>query len=253
MAIAEMCVSRTPRTGPGTEAAMGDGTAMADLVARFARSMRIVANSLARRLPPCPLDADDLVSAGVIGLMDAVGKFDPGRGIRFDTYAHIRIRGAMLDEIRAMEWAPRHVREKAARLAIAYKDLERTDRAATEEEVAAALGVDLRRLDGMRRQTSRATMMSLEAMAEADLNVIERVPAHGADALAVLVGREARHVLGEAVGRLPARERAVVVLYYYEDLRMVEIGRVLGVSVGRVSQLHRTAIGRLKADGCRAA
>ncbi|MDH5526476.1 MAG: FliA/WhiG family RNA polymerase sigma factor [Nitrospirota bacterium] len=220
------------------------------LIAEFAPKIRIMANRLATRLP-AHLDVDDIINVGVIGLMDAMTKYDPDRETLFKTYAEFRIRGAMLDEIRAMDWVPRSVREKASRLRGTYQALEqKLGRPATEEEVAAKLEVSLEHLHKLLHQVSHTAVLSLDDLgidSDREMNILECIAQEGApDPLANLIQQDMWDLLGEAIEQLPRKERLVVTLYYYEELTMREIGGVLGITESRVSQLHSQAILRVK-------
>jgi RNA polymerase sigma factor for flagellar operon FliA len=220
------------------------------LIAEFAPKIRIMANRLASRLPP-HLDVDDIINVGVIGLMDAMTKYDPDRETLFKTYAEFRIRGAMLDEIRAMDWVPRSIREKASKLRGTYQELEqRLGRPASEEEVAAELGVDLEALHKTLQQVSHTAVLSLDDLgvdADREVNILECIAHDGTtDPLSDLIQQDMWDLLGEAIEQLPEKERMVITLYYYEELTMREIGGVLGITESRVSQLHSQAILRVK-------
>ncbi|MDH4228406.1 MAG: FliA/WhiG family RNA polymerase sigma factor [Nitrospirota bacterium] len=220
------------------------------LIAEFAPKIRIMANRLATRLP-AHLDVDDIINVGVIGLMDAMTKYDPNRETLFKTYAEFRIRGAMLDEIRAMDWVPRSIREKAARLRGAYQSLEqKLGRPASEEEVSAALGVDLPTLHKLLQQVSHTAVLSLDDLgvdSDREMNILDCIAQEGVpDPLANLIQQDMWDLLGEAIEHLPKKERLVVTLYYYEELTMREIGNVLNITESRVSQLHSQAILRIK-------
>jgi len=220
------------------------------LIAEFAPKIRIMANRLSSRLPP-HLDVGDIINVGVIGLMDAMTKYDPSRETMFKTYAEFRIRGAMLDEIRSMDWVPRSIREKASRLRGAYQRLEqKLGRPATEEEVAIELDVDLPTLHKLLQQVSHTAVLSLENMgvdADREVNILECLANENTpDPLQNLLKQDMWNLLGEAVEQLPGKERVVVTLYYYEELTMREIGAILGITESRVSQLHSQAVLRIK-------
>jgi len=220
------------------------------LIAEFAPKIRIMANRLASRLPP-HLDVDDIINVGIIGLMDAMTKYDPDRETLFKTYAEFRIRGAMLDEIRAMDWVPRSIREKASKLRATYQDLEQNlGRPASEEEVAQALGIELPALHRILQQVSHTAVLSLDDLgvdADREVNILECLAQEGAaDPLSNLIQQDMWDLLGEAIEHLPEKERMVLTLYYYEELTMREIGGVLGITESRVSQLHSQAILRVK-------
>ena len=220
------------------------------LIAEFAPKIRIMANRLSSRLP-AHLDVDDIINVGVIGLMDAMTKYDPERETMFKTYAEFRIRGAMLDEIRAMDWVPRSIREKASKLRGVYQSIEqREGRPATEEEVAGELEIDLPTLHKMLQQVSHTAVLSLDDLgvdSDREVNILECIAQESTpDPLQDLLQQDTWDLLGEAIDRLPHKERMVVTLYYYEELTMREIGSVLGITESRVSQLHSQAILRVK-------
>lgn len=220
------------------------------LIAEFAPKIRIMANRLASRLPP-HLDVDDIINVGVIGLMDAMTKYDRERETLFKTYAEFRIRGAMLDEIRSMDWVPRSIREKASKLRNAYQELEqKLGRPATEEEVAKAMGITLEALHKVLHQVSHTAVLSLDDLgidSDREVNILECIAQDATpDPLANLIQQDMWDLLGEAIEQLPKKERLVVTLYYYEELTMREIGGVLGITESRVSQLHSQAILRVK-------
>ncbi len=220
------------------------------LITEFAPKIRIMANRLATRLP-AHLDVDDIINVGVIGLMDAMTKYDPDRETMFKTYAEFRIRGAMLDEIRAMDWVPRSVREKAAKLRNAYQALEqKLGRPATEEEVAKELELDLSMVQKMLHQVAHTAVLSLDDLgvdSARETSIVECISQEGLpDPLQNLLQKDTWDLLGEAIEHLPKKERTVVTLYYYEELTMREIGSVLGITESRVSQLHSQAILRVK-------
>ncbi len=192
------------------------------LISEFAPMIRYLAQRLSFRLPPS-LDVEDLMHAGVIGLMDAIGKYDPSREAQFRTYAEFRIRGAMLDEIRSLDWIPRSVREKISLFQKTCDQLVKNlGRAPTEEEIAAALQMDERRF--------------IESLADI----------HAENPLLSLLARGLREKLVQAIDQLPQKERQVISLYYFDELTMKEIGQVLKVTESRVCKLHAQAIARLK-------
>lgn len=220
------------------------------IIKEFAPIIKYMAHRFSYRLPP-DLDVDDLINAGVIGLLDAVEKYDPTKEAMFKTYAEFRVRGAMLDEIRSMDWVPRSVREKISLIQRTYFQIERDlGRPASEEEVAKSLDMELSefhdllyqakgavliRIEDLRPQTD-SEEMSFDSIADGDMP----------SPLSTLVSRDTSRVLGEAIDQLPERERQVISLYYYDELTMKEIGKVLGITESRVSQLRTQAILRLK-------
>lgn len=240
------------------EHAKGAATALASpdaererIIREFTPVVKAMAHRLAFRLP-AHLDAEDLVSAGVIGLMDALTKYDPTREAKFKTYAEFRIRGAMLDEIRSMDWVPRSVRERIGLLQKTQQQLmKKHGRAPTDEEVAAELQMSAGELDEFLSKSQGAVLLSLDDLnvQEADgnriLNVL--VDTQHPDPLSLVVSENVRELLAKAVQQLPEKERLVLSLYYYEELTMKEIGATLKVTESRVCQIHAKAVLRLKA------
>lgn len=220
------------------------------LIKEFAHVIRAIAHRLAYRLPAY-LDAEDLVSVGVIGLMDAMDKYDPTREAKFKTYAEFRIRGAMLDEIRSMDWIPRSVHERIGHLQRTQAELmNRLGRPATDEEVASAMNMSVADLDDFLSRSRGAVLISLDDLGiqEPDGNKILKMLADDQhpDPLAMIVSERERDSLGKAIQQLPEKERLVLTLYYYEELTMKEIGKVLSVTESRVCQIHTKAVLHLK-------
>ncbi len=214
------------------------------LVVHYAPLVRAVAHRVAAGLPSY-LDHADLAQSGVFGLIDAVERFDPERCPRFESYAAQRIRGAILDELRAQDWVPRTVRGRVREVERAQERLEsRLRRAATDRELAEELGVAPRDLRGL---TQQVQVISIEALEESsggvsELMADERAP----DPMTVLQERELSRQLNVAVSQLGERDRRVVELYYLENRTLAEIGRLLGVTESRVCQLHSRLVGRLR-------
>jgi RNA polymerase sigma factor for flagellar operon FliA len=221
------------------------------LVQEFAPVVRAIAHRLAYRLPP-HLDVDDLISVGVMGLMDAMGRYDPTREAKFKTYAEFRIRGAMLDEIRSMDWVPRSVRDRVNAVQKAQADLaKRYGRTPTEEEMATALNLSVEELSEMFSLSQAAVMVNLDELGfqEADRPSALRtlMDMQHPDPLANVIVEDVRATLRKAIEELPEKERLVVALYYVEELTMKEIGRVLNVTESRICQIHTKAMLYLKA------
>ena len=223
-----------------------------EFITQDAPLIKTVAGRLAMRLPS-HIDQDDLMSAGIMGLLDAMEKFDPSKGVAFKSYAEFRIRGAMLDELRAMDWVPRSVRRNARRLDNAYGAVERrTMRPATEEEVAEELDIDLESFQRMVDETRGVSLFNEEDVS--DLIGHKKVgtlwqafqDTTPSDPIAALDLVELKKVVAKAIDALKENERVVVSLYYYEELTMKEIGQVMGYTESRISQLHSKAIARLR-------
>lgn len=210
------------------------------LVLQYSPLVKYVAGRVRSGLPQS-VDQADLISEGVIGLIDAIDKFEPARGLQFQTYAVPRIRGAMVDSLRASDWVPRSLREKKRDLDQARTALEaRLSRAATDAEIAAELGVSVRDLHELYRKVAYTNVASFDELeGGADLG-----PATSDGPVDTDLGPE----LLEAVWKLPERDRVIVALYYFEALTLAEIGLVLGVTESRVSQLHAKITKTLKAN-----
>ena len=214
------------------------------LVVHYTPLVRAVAHRVAAGLPSY-VDHADLVQSGVFGLIDAVLRFDPERCPRFESYAAQRIRGAILDELRAQDWVPRSVRGRARELERAQERLEgRLLRGATDRELAAELGVPVRDVAGLSHQVQ---LISVEALHESSGGVSELLADDDApDPMAVVQARETLRHLSVAVGQLGERDQTVIRLYYLENRTLAEIGLLLGVTESRVCQLHTRLVGRLR-------
>jgi len=223
------------------------------LILTYAPLVKYVAGRLGSGLP-AHVDEGDLVSYGLLGLIGAIERYDPGRDIKFETYAIARIKGAIIDELRALDWVPRSVRSRAREIERAIAELEaKLGTAPTDEEIAAKLGITVSDLEDSLTDISRSSIAALDELwsvsGEGDqvslLDTIEDTT--GPQPAEALDETEMREALADAIARLPEREKLVVTLYYYEELTLREIGEVLGVTESRVSQLHTKAILRLKA------
>lgn len=222
------------------------------LVLRYAYLVNITAGRVVSNLPP-NLDREDLVSAGIVGLIKAVDQFDPERGVKFETYAIALIRGAILEMLREEDWVPRSIRDRSKVLERAYVKLEtELGRPATEKEVAKELGVDLDQLYSMLSETARTAVMSLDELllggegSETGVTVSETVADKGTNTWQQVELSERTRLLADSVERLPPREKKVIALYYHEGLTFREIGRVLEISESRAYQLHTQAIVRMR-------
>jgi len=220
------------------------------VIQEFSPRLKFLAVRLASRVP-FHVDVSDLIQAGAIGLMDAMKKFDPDKGAQFKTYAEFRIRGAMLDEIREMDWIPRSVRDKVKKLQKTYRDLEKKyGRPVTEEEVASALDMDLNEFWDFLQQVKGASFISVEDLGfnrELEGEVKEfLVDAQNKNPLSHLLSGDARKLLVKGLDQLPEKEKTIISLYYYDELTMKEIGTILKITESRVSQLHTQALFRMK-------
>src|SRR5213080_1022817 len=224
------------------------------LILSYAPLVKYVAGRLGSGLP-AHVDEGDLVSYGLLGLIGAIERYDPERDVKFETYAIARIKGSIIDELRAMDWVPRSVRARARDIERTIAELERKlHRAPTDEEISEKLGISQDELEESLTDISRSSIAALDELwtvsssggdQVAMIDTIEDT--QGPEPQAALDQTELREALGEAIARLPEREKVVVTLYYYEELTLREMGEVLGVTESRVSQLHTKAILRLKA------
>ncbi|ARQ68239.1 RNA polymerase sigma factor WhiG [Streptomyces marincola] len=234
--------------------ATGDERLREQLILHYSPLVKYVAGRVSVGLPS-NVEQADFVSSGVFGLIDAIEKFDPERSIKFETYAITRIRGAMIDELRALDWIPRSVRQKARAIERAYATLEASlRRTPSEPEVAAEMEISLEELHSVFGQLSLANVVALEELLHSGpeggdrLSLMDTLEDTAADdPVEVAEDRELRRLLARAVNTLPEREKTVVTLYYYEGLTLAEIGEVLGVTESRVSQIHTKSVLQLRA------
>ena len=223
-----------------------------DLVDIYARIVKYVAGRMAIGLPHY-VEFNDLISAGLLGLIQAIDNFDHERGIKFETYAIPRIRGSILDELRSQDWFPRSLRRKAKQLEEAYAVLEtQLGRPATDAEVAKKLNIKVEELDSMVGEVSIATIMSLDADTAGDDRDNSTslgdylADVNNEDVEQILAKQEMKDLIRTRMSELPEKEQLVLVLYYYEELTLKEIGEILDVTESRVCQIHTKAILRLK-------
>ena len=215
--------------------------------------MKFVAGRVAAGLPQ-NIEQSDLVSYGIFGLIDAIDKFDPGRGYKFETYAISRIKGAIIDELRSIDWVPRSVRAKARAIERAYSKLENELRRSPDDNEVAdrarhdrGRARDDARPDQLRRRRrARRAAHGRRASAASGATVGDTIAGGGHDPVEAFEVEEMRQVLADAINRMPDRERLVLTLYYYEGLTLAEIGNVLGVTESRVCQIHTKAIFQLR-------
>lgn len=209
-----------------------------------------VVHRLSGRLPK-EVDIKEMLNSGIIGLVDALEKYDPKHETNFATYAQFRIRGAILDSFRTQDWLPRSLRHKTHRIELAYQRVEqRLGRPASDEEVAAELGATVDEVQEMLNEVGSVIMLSFEELGyghgEERFNADEIVEGRGSDPLNKLLGSERVSLIARALDRLPEKERIVISLYFYEELNLKEIGEILGVTESRASQVRSRALIRLK-------
>ena len=229
-----------------------DGRLRDQLILDYASLIRFIAQKVAARLPS-NVDIDDLISAGVIGLMDAIDKYDPARENKFKTYAEFRIRGAILDELRAQDWVPRTVRDRSKKIDKTVAELEkRHGRAVTDDELAQELDMSLDESYEMIAAVKCTNLISIdEFVSEGSSfdkkNLIDSIDKNSSkNPLDQMKNKDLRNAIIQNIEDLPEKYRLILSLYYFEDLNLKEIGRVLDVTESRVSQLHTQAIMKLK-------
>jgi len=223
------------------------------IVSRYAPLAKYVAGRLSIGMPPS-VDFGDLVNCGIVGLLDAVEKFEPDKNVKFKTYAITRIRGAIYDELRTLDWVPRSVRQKAREIEDAVRITEeKLGRSATDEEVASCLRISTEEYREAVYKVSCTSILSLNDLrsnskGDDQVSLMDSLEAPSSLNPDVIVEKEEmKSIIAESIKELPEKEQKVLVLYYYEELTLKEIGRVLDVTESRVSQLHTKAIMRLRA------
>ena len=222
------------------------------LILHYAPLVKYVASRVATGLPSS-VEQADLVSYGMFGLIDALHKFEPGRGNKFETYAIPRIKGAIIDELRAMDWVPRSVRFKAREIEKAHSDLEAMlKRQPTEIEMADRLGISRSELHAVVSQISFVSVLALDELVSVgadrgeQVSLIDTLADKHLDPTSGVESQETRGLLAAAINSLSEREKIVVTLYYFEGLTLAEIGEILGVTESRVCQIHTKAVGGLR-------
>ncbi len=222
-------------------------------ILKYAPLVKYVAGKLAVAMPT-NIEFDDLVGYGVFGLLDAIEKYDLDKNVKFNTYAVNRIRGAIFDELRSIDWVPRSIRQKSREIEETISYLEaKLGRAATNEEIAAAMGVGLEEYNSLLLKVSSTNIVSLTDLRFSnddveEFSVGDIIEAPSSLNPDVIVEREEiKRIICEAIKELPDREKKVLIMYYYEDMTLREIGEVLHVTESRVSQIHTSANLKLKA------
>lgn len=217
------------------------------LILEYAGLVKIVAGKLSMYLG-YNVEYDDLVGYGTFGLIDAIDKFDYDKGVKFETYASLRIRGAILDQVRKMDWLPRTVRQKQKRLDAAYQKIEsEAGRMATDEEVAKELEITVDELENWQQQTQVSNLVSLdEYMEQGEPKIESNFSEDYVQPERIVEQNELKEILAKTLKELTEKEQKVIYLYYYEDLTLKEISAILEVSESRVSQLHTKALQKMR-------
>ena len=235
-----------PRTAPGFGSRRGMklsmGLTKAELIEKYRYKVRVIAVKMARNMP-ASVDTDDLFSMGFLGLLDAAEKFDPKRGVQFDTYAEFRIRGAIIDELRKQDWVPRSARDRMNAIRAASDAVEaRTGYRPNNRQIRKEMHMPLKKFHEMMRDLGSQTLVNLEDMPEGS----DREDSNFPDPFTEAVKKEARTVVDRMLKQLPEQERMVLDFYYYRGLNLKEISEILGVSESRISQIHSRAVMDLK-------
>ena len=223
-----------------------------ELILTYTPLIKYIAARLAARLP-AQVSLDDLISCGIIGLIDAINKFDISKNVQFKTYAEFRVKGAMLDELRALDWVPRSIRRKTTDLEKAYADIEKqVGRPATDEEVAQTMGLALDDFYKLLDETKSVTFMDIEFLRQKtteanDPTLAETFAMDDRDPFMAINLSQIRELIANAISDLPDKEKLTISLYYQDELTMKEIGEVMGYTESRISQMHSKAMFRLRA------
>ena len=234
--------------------ASGSGAARDSLILHYSPLVKYVAGRVAVGLP-ANIDQSDLISYGIFGLIDAIDKYDQSRNIKFETYAISRIRGAIIDELRAIDWVPRSVRFKAREVEKAYSSLEnRLKRPPSDKEIADEMGISIDDLNGIYTQLSNVSLIALDELMSVEgdkgdklslLETLEDIKTAGP--MEAFESVEMKDILAAAINALPEREKKVIIFYYFEGMTLARIGQFMGVTESRICQIHTKAVLGLKA------
>ncbi|MEE8574991.1 MAG: FliA/WhiG family RNA polymerase sigma factor [Thermodesulfobacteriota bacterium] len=222
-----------------------------ELIMKYAPLVKIIALRLAMRLPS-HIELDDLINVGIAGLLESIGRFDSKKGVKIETFLSFRIKGAMLDELRRMDWMPRSLRQKAKTLEWKLSECEsKLGRRPTDVDMSEFLGIEIEEYHKLLNDANSVAVFSLEDMgfseSGSERNILECIAdPQGVDPVETLNLKQRKAALGSAIDKLAEKERTVLTLYYYEDMNLKEIGAVIGVTESRVCQLHSQAIHKLK-------
>ncbi len=222
-----------------------------ELILIYTPLIKYIASRLASRLP-AQVALDDLISSGIIGLIDAIDKFDISKKVQLKTYAEFRIKGAMLDELRSLDWVPRSVRDKITVIEAAYSKMEKKlGRPATDEEMSQVMNISLEEFQKLLNETKGVTFMDIDLLKKRGSNLnpsglAEIFHNTDSDPYSAISLSQIRELLAAAIDDLPRNEKLTISLYYFEELTMKEIGLVLGYTESRISQMHSKAVLRLR-------
>lgn len=229
----------------------GDEPERYALIAKYAPLVRFLANRIAMRLPP-NVSIDDLISAGSLGLLDAIEKYDPHRDAQLKTYAEFRIKGAILDELRSMDWLPRSIRKRIREMEKVTTEVEqRLSRPAEDSEIAGQMGIDLETYYDMLDKAQQVEFLSLDEYVDGHTGEPPRRPyeslIRGDDnPIDHMMARELKEIIADGIKALSEKEQMIISLYYYDGLTLKEIGEIMGLTESRVSQIHSKTIMRLR-------
>lgn len=218
------------------------------IIIEYAGLVKLVAGRLSMYLG-YNVEYDDLVGYGIFGLIDAIDKFDYTKGVKFETYASLRIRGAILDQIRKLDWIPRSIRQKQRKLDMAYQSLEvKYGRAANDDEIARELEISIDELENWQNKTKISNIISLDEFMDqgSETKVEQNLTAKFDQPEKIIEKQELKELLVKTLETLTDKEKRVIILYYYEELTLKEISRILDVSESRISQLHTKALQKMK-------
>ncbi len=221
-----------------------------EIVHKYLHLVKYVAGRISVNLPP-NIELNDLINDGILGLIDAIEKYDDARGVKFETYAITRINGAILDALRSLDWVPRAVRQRARELERAYQELEaQFGRVPTAEELSTKMGISMKELDTLMQRVRGTAVLSLEEFLPNEkgyeIPLVDTLKDGDNDVTSAVESREIRGALVKAVEELPQQERTVISLYYFDGLTLKEIKSALNVSESRVSQIHAQAVIHLR-------
>ena len=243
---------RSAKSGGRKRAGARDEAERGALIVKYSPLVKFLANRMAMRLPPS-VSVDDLISAGIMGLLDAIEKFDPGKEVQFKTYAEFRIRGAILDELRSMDWIPRSIRRKVREIEHAIIAAERKlGRPAEDSEIAKQMGIDLDTYYDILDKARGIDLLSFDEYVDSHRDDFESKKSFKSlmrgnyDPVDYIIIQERKEVIADGIKALPEKEQMVVSLYYYKDLTLKEIGEVMGLTESRISQIHTKAIIKLR-------